>query len=133
MISAAFDDGQPIPVRYTPAGANVSPPLAWSGVPGNARELVLICEDPDAPRATPFVHWILHRLPAKTTSLPEGVAHERELFALGGASRDRTTPTPAAGMALARRWDTASITIISNCSPWTRNWSLGPMSRWMNW
>ena len=47
--SDAFDDGGVIPIKYSGEGQNVSPPLKWSGVPAEAKELVLICEDPDAP------------------------------------------------------------------------------------
>ena len=85
VSSPAFTDGGPIADRYTPQGANVSPPLSFTGVPQGAKELVLIIEDPDAPFPSPFVHWILHRLPPTTTSLPEGVATTPELPQLGGA------------------------------------------------
>src|SRR6185312_15093072 len=34
ISSTAFKNGQPIPARYTCDDKNVSPPLAWSGVPG---------------------------------------------------------------------------------------------------
>ncbi|MCV4683952.1 YbhB/YbcL family Raf kinase inhibitor-like protein, partial [Escherichia coli] len=36
------------------------------------REVALICEDPDAPTPKPFVHWVLYKIPADTTSLEEG-------------------------------------------------------------
>jgi Raf kinase inhibitor-like YbhB/YbcL family protein len=85
ITSNSFLPNQSIPVKYTPQGENVSPSLSWSGVPANAREPVLICEDPDAPMAKPFVHWILHRLPPSVTELPEGVPTERELKQFGGA------------------------------------------------
>jgi Raf kinase inhibitor-like YbhB/YbcL family protein len=54
----AFSDHDLIPRRYAKDGGNVSPPLAWSGVPAGTRELVLVCEDPDAPAGT-FLHWLL--------------------------------------------------------------------------
>jgi phosphatidylethanolamine-binding protein (PEBP) family uncharacterized protein len=54
--STAFDDGQPIPKKYTGDGQDVSPPLGWDGVPERTKELVLICDDPDAPTAKPWVH-----------------------------------------------------------------------------
>ena len=73
VSSPAFAAGGAIPDKYTPQGANVSPPLTWTGVPDGTKELVLIVEDPDAPKAAPFVHWILHRLPGSTQSLPEGM------------------------------------------------------------
>ena len=58
LSSAAFSNQGPIPPRYTCEGKDVSPPLAWSGVPDDAVELVLLCEDPDAPSGS-FVHWIV--------------------------------------------------------------------------
>ena len=74
--SPAFADGGEIPTKYTCEGDNVAPPLEWEGVPGNARSLVLIVEDPDAPDpAAPrmtWVHWLLYNLPADISGLPEG-------------------------------------------------------------
>jgi Raf kinase inhibitor-like YbhB/YbcL family protein len=85
LTSTAFGNGERIPKRFTPQGDNISPPLAWSGVPASAHELVLIVEDPDAPFPSPFVHWILHRLPASVTSLSEAIPNQRELAQLRGA------------------------------------------------
>ena len=48
--SAAFDAGEPIPKKYTGDGEDCSPQLSWSSVPGGAKQLALICDDPDAPR-----------------------------------------------------------------------------------
>ena len=72
LTSPAFQAGQPIPSRYTADGADVSPPLSWSGVPEGTRSLALVCDDPDAPRGT-WVHWVLYGLPPTVTELPEGV------------------------------------------------------------
>ncbi|MFE6280934.1 YbhB/YbcL family Raf kinase inhibitor-like protein [Streptomyces sp. NPDC057877] len=58
LRSSAFTDHAPVPRRYALEGENVSPPLAWSGVPEDTSELVLLCEDPDAPSGT-FVHWVV--------------------------------------------------------------------------
>jgi Raf kinase inhibitor-like YbhB/YbcL family protein len=69
--SPAFTEDRPIPVKYTADGADVSPPLTWSGVPHGTRSLVLICEDPDAPRGT-WSHWVLYGLPPETRELAEG-------------------------------------------------------------
>jgi Raf kinase inhibitor-like YbhB/YbcL family protein len=71
LTSTAFDDGGTIPKRYSCAGDEVSPPLAWTGVPDGARELALLVEDPDAPGGT-FVHWVLFKIPAGTSKLAEG-------------------------------------------------------------
>ncbi|MET9293292.1 YbhB/YbcL family Raf kinase inhibitor-like protein [Streptomyces sp. NPDC003077] len=58
LNSVAFNDGAFIPRRYTRDGEDVSPALSWSGVPDGTSELVLLCEDPDAPTGT-FVHWLV--------------------------------------------------------------------------
>jgi len=72
LSSSAFEPGRPIPKKYTGEGPDVSPPLAWSGVPKGTRELALICDDPDAPRPKPWVHWVVYGLPADLAGLKEG-------------------------------------------------------------
>jgi phosphatidylethanolamine-binding protein (PEBP) family uncharacterized protein len=59
VSSSAFEPGGAIPQKYTGEGQNISPPLQWRGLPEGTRELALICDDPDAPRPTPFVHWMV--------------------------------------------------------------------------
>jgi Raf kinase inhibitor-like YbhB/YbcL family protein len=82
--SSAFAGGGTIPRLYTCDGKEVSPPLAWSGVPETARSLALICDDPDAPRGT-WTHWVIFDIPATVRSFGEGVpAHERVELGAGG-------------------------------------------------
>ncbi len=71
--SAAFSANAAIPKKHTGEGPDVSPPVSWEGVPPAAKELALVCDDPDAPRAEPWVHWVLYRIPAGTTGLAEAV------------------------------------------------------------
>lgn len=84
LSCSAFVDGAPIPAEYTCDGADRSPPLAWSGVPPEARSLALICDDPDAPGRT-FVHWVLYGMPPQLTSLGPGIPPDETLADLGGA------------------------------------------------
>ncbi|AGA90143.1 Raf kinase inhibitor-like protein, YbhB/YbcL family [Thioflavicoccus mobilis 8321] len=76
--SQAFTEGQPIPRRFTCEGDDVSPDLAWSGVPAGTRSFVLIVDDPDAPDpAAPKMvwdHWLLYNLPSDCSGLPVAVA-----------------------------------------------------------
>ncbi|HEY7562918.1 MAG TPA: YbhB/YbcL family Raf kinase inhibitor-like protein [Gaiellaceae bacterium] len=65
-------DGQPIDPRYTCDGDDVSPALAWAGVPAGTAELALVVEDPDAPGGT-FTHWLVYGVDPSVTALPEGV------------------------------------------------------------
>lgn len=60
-----------IPVRYTCKGLDVSPELIIDGVPGNAKSLALIMDDPDAPVGT-FVHWVVWNIPPDTKKLTTG-------------------------------------------------------------
>jgi Raf kinase inhibitor-like YbhB/YbcL family protein len=87
LTSPAFNDGGTIPTKFTCDGADLSPPLAWSGVPEGAKSLALICDDPDAPMGT-WVHWVLYGLPTGATSLPEGVPTEAAAKGFGVQGRN---------------------------------------------
>jgi len=78
VTSTAFREGEAIPKQYTADGKDLSPPLAWTGVPEGTRSLGLISEDPDAPRGT-WVHWVLWDLPPETRELSEGVPAQETL------------------------------------------------------
>jgi hypothetical protein len=73
VTSSAFDDGQPIPKKYTEDGENLSPPLAWAYAPKGTKQWALICDDPDAPTPQPWVHWVIYSISGEFRSLPEGV------------------------------------------------------------
>jgi Raf kinase inhibitor-like YbhB/YbcL family protein len=70
LTSGVFDEGAPIPERYTCDGDNASPPLSWASVPGGARSLALIVHDPDAPSGD-FVHWVAWNIDAGSPGLDE--------------------------------------------------------------
>jgi len=76
LQSSAFAAGGAIPAKYTCEGADVSPPLAWSGAPEGTKSFALIVDDPDAPDpAAPkrvWVHWVVYDLPARASELAEG-------------------------------------------------------------
>ena len=67
VTSSAFDDGRPIPTRFSCSGADLSPELSWSAGPSGTKTYALIVDDPDAPGGT-FVHWVLYNLPAHDRS-----------------------------------------------------------------
>lgn len=77
LTSPGFSHQGDIPMRYTCEGEDLSPPLAWSGLPEGTKSLVLIVDDPDAPdpRAPRriWAHWGLYNIPPTQSSLPEGV------------------------------------------------------------
>ena len=78
LTSSAFSNGGEIPEQYTCSGRDVSPPLAWTGVPEGTRSLVLIVDDPDAPDPKApkmtWVHWVLYNIPPTATAIPEAAS-----------------------------------------------------------
>lgn len=78
LTSDSFQNNGTIPALHTCEGKDISPQLAWTGVPENAKSLVLIVDDPDAPDpAAPqrtWVHWVLYNIPVDVTGLKEGVS-----------------------------------------------------------
>ena len=75
LNSPAFQQNGHIPSKYTCEAEDVSPPLAWEGVPNGAKSLVLIIDDPDAPDPKApkmvWVHWVVYNIPPETRALPE--------------------------------------------------------------
>ena len=104
VTSTAFQANAAIPKKYTGDGEDVSPPLAWAGAPAGAKEIALVCDDPDAPSGT-FTHWVIWGVPAATTKLPENVAKTDTVAALGAAKQGKNDaqkigyfgPAPPAG------------------------------------
>jgi Raf kinase inhibitor-like YbhB/YbcL family protein len=72
ISSSAFEPLTRIPDRYTSTGENISPPVAWTGVPANTQQLALICYDPDAPLARGFTHWLVYGIPPEINAIAAG-------------------------------------------------------------
>jgi len=75
LESQVFENNTEIPVKYTCDGANLSPPLKWSGAPVETKTYVLIVFDPDAPGGL-FIHWIIYNIPSEISELKEGIPQE---------------------------------------------------------
>ena len=78
LTSSAFDQAGQIPSKYTCEGDDISPPLAWDGVPRGTKSLVLLIDDPDAPDPKApqlvWVHWVVYNIPPDTKGLPENAS-----------------------------------------------------------
>ncbi|HUU84258.1 MAG TPA: YbhB/YbcL family Raf kinase inhibitor-like protein [Phycisphaerae bacterium] len=90
--SPAFALNTKMPQRFTGDGGDASPALIWSRVPENAKELALICDDPDAPTPQPWVHWVIYKIPPTAKGLPENVA------------KTESPPEPAGAMQGTNSW-----------------------------
>jgi Raf kinase inhibitor-like YbhB/YbcL family protein len=78
LTSPAFEAGGRIPAKYSCEGEDISPPLAFDGVPANAKSLALILDDPDAPDPKApkrvWVHWVVFNIPADSKGLAENAS-----------------------------------------------------------
>ncbi len=77
ITSPAFEEGGPIPAKYTCDGQDISPPLAWKNAPDGTKSFALISDDPDAPMSA-WVHWVAFNIPPELTGLQENVRKEAE-------------------------------------------------------
>jgi Raf kinase inhibitor-like YbhB/YbcL family protein len=72
LISTAFEQGGPIPAKYSCKGEDISPSLAWGDPPAGTKSLALIMDDPDAPGGT-WTHWVVFNISPDLRELPEGI------------------------------------------------------------
>ena len=97
LTSPAFENNGKIPSEYTCDGSGTSPELNIADVPKNAKSLVLINDDPDAPVGT-WDHWIAFNIPTTTAKIEEGSEPE----GLGGKNSWGKTgyggPCPPSGV-----------------------------------
>ena len=83
ISSSAFKNNETIPQKYTGLGDDISPELNWSGAPENTKEFAIICDDPDAPTAEPWVHWVIYGISGSTKSLPVALPQQQHLKTAG--------------------------------------------------
>lgn len=103
LISPAFAPGAAIPAAYTCDGADISPPLAWSGTPDGTKSFALVVEDPDAPGST-FRHWAAFDIAPAAKGLAAGYGAARPADGFREArndfgERDYRGPCPPPGSA----------------------------------
>src|SRR5256885_8421049 len=70
ITSSAYQEGGDIPSKFSRDGGNVNPPLRVERTPANAKSLVLIVDDPDAPVGL-FTHWLVWNIHPKTDAIAE--------------------------------------------------------------
>ena len=82
LVSLSLEDNEIMPYACTrdKGASNWSPDLSWSNVPEETQSFVLTCEDPDAPRKEPFVHWLMYNISSELRSLPERIGRDVEVM-----------------------------------------------------
>jgi Raf kinase inhibitor-like YbhB/YbcL family protein len=93
LRSAAFEFGERMPPATT------SPPLAWTGVPPEAKTLVLVVEDVDVPFPRPLTHAVAFAIDPSTTALGAGALDGTQLAMgyNGAGGRGYVVPAPIPG------------------------------------
>jgi Raf kinase inhibitor-like YbhB/YbcL family protein len=91
IASPAIPPGGEIPSQYTCDGADISPPVTWSGVPDGTQSLVLVVEDPDAPSGV-FRHWAVFDIPPGSRGLDAGYSAARPAPGSHEARNDFSKP-----------------------------------------
>jgi hypothetical protein len=82
LMSQSFIDGGLIPPRFTQAGEQLSPQLAWVNAPPATQSFVLHMHDMEGARnktTDDQLHWLVWNIPAETRALPEGVPNGPDL------------------------------------------------------
>jgi hypothetical protein len=95
ILSPAFTDHGPMPIKYSCKGRNINPPLHIRNLPSEAISLAIIMEDPDATSGV-FDHWVVWNIPL-TEEIPENL----QKGSLGNNSKDKpgyTGPCPPSGI-----------------------------------
>lgn len=77
ITSSAFQDGAPIPTKYTyhgvDGGKNISLPFSWTDIPPSVKSFALSIVDPH-PVAKYWVHWFVINIPKNCAGLSEGAS-----------------------------------------------------------
>jgi Raf kinase inhibitor-like YbhB/YbcL family protein len=101
LTTTAWPDGGVVPPKYA-GQMGVSPALAWTNVPPGTTEFVLLMHDPEPVRPALSVsgditHWLMVKIPAGTTSLPEGAGAANSTTLPAGARQIQPYRGPGAG------------------------------------
>lgn len=89
VTSPTFGYDQLIPAKYTCQGDEVNPELNIAGIPSGAKSLAVIMDDPDAPQAGGYTHWVAWNIPVSGT-IPENFKKANQ--GLNGSKKKGYTP-----------------------------------------
>jgi Raf kinase inhibitor-like YbhB/YbcL family protein len=98
ISSSAFLDSQAIPKQYTCDGDGINPPLQFNDVPGEAKSLALLVEDPDAPTGT-WIHWLMWNIPPAVTEIAQNSVPQGAVQGQGSSGQNVFgAPCPPSGI-----------------------------------
>ena len=94
-VTAPWQNGTAVPVRYTCAGEGVSPPLIWTPGPPDTKAYGIVLRDNDAPD---FHHWVVTNISADVKTLTENSVPPGAFVALNSSKKQSYgAPCPPKG------------------------------------
>lgn len=97
IFSPNFENGEEIPIKFTCKGENINPELVIENIPEGTQELVLIMDDPDAPKGT-FTHWIVWNINPKINKIEENSTPIDTVVGINSANENKYHgPCPPSG------------------------------------
>ena len=98
IVSTVFKNNQMIPQKYTCDGKNINPPLQIIDIPKEAKSLVLIVDDPDAPSGD-WVHWLVWNIPPTIKFISENESPQGAIQGTNDSGRQNYDgPCPPSGI-----------------------------------
>lgn len=97
ITSSVFENNGFIPKKYTCQGDGVNPPLDFSDAPNEAKSLVLIVDDPDAPMGT-WTHWTVWNMKPDVREVGENSIPENVISGMNSSGKNGYQgPCPPSG------------------------------------
>jgi len=100
LLKSVFENFAVIPLKYTANGQNISPSLFVESIPEGTQSLVLIVDDPDAPKGT-FVHWVVWNIAPTIRTISDGAPELNQMHVKQGdndaGQRNYFGPKPPPG------------------------------------
>jgi len=94
LTSPDFTDKGNLPAKFTADGQEINPSLDIEGIPQGTQSLVLIMDDPDAPKGT-FTHWVVFDIPVTGRINEDSVPGKQGLNSIG--EYGYVSPMPPSG------------------------------------
>lgn len=96
MSSPVFQEGGPIPARYTCDGAGTSPPLRWRAIPHGTAELALfVLNLNSAPGGKPLIYWAVAGLHPTLKGISAGKLPRGAIVGRNSLGQSRYTICPS--------------------------------------
>jgi Raf kinase inhibitor-like YbhB/YbcL family protein len=97
IISPNFVNGGEMPQKYSCESENINPEIVIENIPTETKSLVLIMDDPDAPRGI-FNHWLIWNIGPNVNKIGEDSVPQNAVVGTNTAGKNKYSgPCPPSG------------------------------------